>query len=177
MGSKSNFHLNCPKNFVYSGDVNIEYGGTFYSLSGLREMMSSKEGGRLNSSCFVSYLYVRGNDDCDNQYEFEEGSFFIHSGTELPLKADIEQEFGWKKGHLDDCDPDNLAMLTLQYLADITYRAVREPDSVWRVQIGAKPDPLANHPWEIERDDWPNEILRGNAKIHCEVLRTLKGMD
>lgn len=174
MSDKSNFHLHCPAGAIYSGDVSIEHGGTFYKVEDLLTLIREVKDGRTSTSQFVSYVSACGHDDCANQYEIESGSYFIHADTPLPTREQVNEEFGWGPGRAEEMDEVWWAMCVLDYLATIVHRAVKEPDVVWRVQIGKKPDEYCNRPWEIKEDDWPNQILRGNTKIHNVVRDAVK---
>ena len=77
MKDKSNFHLSCPKGFLYDGDVNIEYGGVFLDVrEGMEELAKSIREGTLFEDWF-NFWQVSELSMMDNQWLLEAGTFMV----------------------------------------------------------------------------------------------------
>ncbi len=176
--SKSNFHTHCPRAWVYDGDVGIEYGGTFLHKQDLLEFVRdfTENGGATANSHLVTYVHVMGHGDADNQYQFEQGAIFVRAEQKMPSDEDLMREFGWGHDALSSwkAHPHYWGQLMIDYLNNITAAASRDVSVTWKVQIGAQPDPLANRPWEIDKESDLDEVVHGRTKIENYVRRILR---
>lgn len=152
----SNFHTKCPSGWLYSGDVSVVHGGTFYKIADLAEHETDFLAGGVS----VEFVECSGVDGCDNQYRIERGSIWINPKIDLSREK-LAQEFGWT---LEDMPGDVLAInqLRAEYLKgyfgfDSDLREV--------VQIGKRPDDYANSP------DNADTVLNGNCKIENYLIR------
>lgn len=141
-----NFHIKCPKGWLYNGDVNIEHGGKFYSAADVE-----------SGDDLVAYVACWGHESCDNQYTIEAGLICIPAG--IADKA-IADEFG--------ITVDEVTQLHRVMYAD--GYADKDLDQITVVQLGKNPDPYATRPAKA------NVILAHNAKIENYLIRHyLKG--
>lgn len=77
MKDKSNFHLSCPKGFLYDGDVNIEYGGVFLDVrEGMEELAKAIREGKAFEDWF-NFWEVSELSMMDNQWLLEAGTFLV----------------------------------------------------------------------------------------------------
>lgn len=156
----ANFHVKCPSGWLYSGDVSIQHGGTFYKVADLAE----HETDFLKGGVSVEFVECRGVEGCDNQYNVERGSIWINPNIGLSREK-LASEFGWS---IDDMPDDVLTVNQLRAEYIKGYFGF-DTDMRYVVQIGKKPDEYANSPAVAD------VILNGNCKIENYLVRTHLG--
>lgn len=77
MKDKSNFHLSCPKGFLYAGDVNIEYGGTFIENGEAMKELAKAIANKQVFSEWVPYWEIAEASAMDNQWWLTAGNFLV----------------------------------------------------------------------------------------------------
>jgi hypothetical protein len=147
MADKHNFHVSCPEGWAYNGDVNIEHGGTFFSIHGMTSL-------------------AEGKDDCvwvvrvdtpwaDNVFAVEED--YLYVPIEYATDEDMVSFYG-EEILSEKANPLMWAQLRCEYV--LSYYGLSEPARTV-VQVGKEPDPYSR----ADHVPTAHIVLRANSRI------------
>lgn len=167
-----NFHVDCPRKWVYDGDGNINYGGKFYNRAQLEQILADIGDGhpQPGQSWRVDIIDViqRG---VSNQYTISFEHVIVDS-LKWVHDEQLLQELTWepeKIASLRRTSSGALHYVLMQAAFTAGYHGL-DCESELHIQIGKEYDPLAS---ENDQVDEPDHTLQPNARIENWLRRNV----